>query len=78
MPVRRAPRASRIDARFDSVPPVVMKPAPSGSPSSDATMRTASRSSAIVPGCCSAAHSTKYVLRISSSSWCVIGCGVPE
>ena len=52
-------RASRIAARFDSVPPLVMKPAPSGAPSSDAIMRTASRSIAMVPGCCSAAHSTK-------------------
>ena len=36
-------------------------------------MRTASRSSASVPGCCSAAHSTNQVLRISFSNWWVIG-----
>ena len=71
-------RISRSAARFDSVPPVVITPAPSGAPRSDAIIRTASRSSASVPVSDSSAHSTKNVPWVSASTRRLMGCGIPE
>ena len=72
-------RASRIAARFDSVPPVVMNPpAPPSPPSSDAIIATASRSIDQVPSSVSRAHSTKNRPRASSSTCWLIADGIPE
>ena len=72
-------RAIRIAARFDSVPPVVMKPpVRSSPPSSDAIIATASRSIDQVPISVPRAHSTKNRPRASASTSWLIRDGIPE
>ena len=72
-------RARRMAARFDSVPPVVMKPpVPASPPSSEAIIATASRSIDQVPSSVSRAHSTKKRPRASASTSRLIADGIPE